>query len=189
MEMTSFICRRLVAEDLIFQKSISSVLKITLMVNTIIADLHNKSHADDFMTVLSSYAEDPMGGDEPLSAYTVEHLVPQLKILSNHILILCYVDQNIAGLCNCFIGFSSFKAMPLLNIHDFAILPSFRNKGLSKYMLEKAEAVAVSKGCCKMTLEVLENNSRAQKVYKIFGFKGYELNPEMGRAVFWEKSL
>ncbi len=159
------------------------------MVHTILADLHNETHADDFLKVLCSYAEDPMGGGGPLSAYTISHLVPELKLLSNHVLILCYVDEQIAGLCNCFIGFSSFKAKPLLNIHDFAVLPAFRGKGLSKHMLDKAEAVAHEKGCCKLTLEVLEHNTKAKRVYTSFGFSGYELNPEVGKAVFWEKPL
>lgn len=157
------------------------------MTETIIADLTNERHAADFMNVLAAYAEDPMGGGGPLSEYTLQNLIPKLKEVKNHILVLCYVDQEIAGICNCFIGFSSFKAKPLINIHDFAILPIFRGKGLSKPMLDKIESIAKEKGCCKLTLEVLENNDKAKRVYQRFGFEGYELNPEMGKAIFWEK--
>jgi len=159
------------------------------MIQTILADLTNENHATDFMTVLSAYAEDPMGGGGPLSDYTVQHLIPALREVSNHLLVLCYVDQEIAGICNCFVGFSSFKAKPLINIHDFAILPRYRGQGLSKNMLDKIESIAVEKGCCKLTLEVLENNDKAKRVYERFGFEGYELNPDMGKAVFWEKGL
>lgn len=43
--------------------------------------------------------------------------------------------------------------------------------------------------CCKLTLEVLEGNKLAQQVYRRFGFQGYELDPKMGRALFYEKKL
>lgn len=159
------------------------------MISTTIADLNDESQAKDFMQVLSSYAEDPMGGGGPLSEYTQNNLVPALKKQLNNLIVLCYVDGKIAGISNCFFGFSSFKAKPLLNIHDFAILPQFRGMGLSKQLLDKVESIAKENDCCKITLEVLENNHRAKKVYMAFGFEGYELDPEMGKAVFWQKNL
>lgn len=159
------------------------------MIETIIADLHNDAHASDFMQVLSSYAEDPMGGGGPLSDHTQSNLVEALKQQASNFIVLCYVDGEIAGISNCFYGFSSFKAKPLINIHDFAILPAFRGKGLSKHLLDKVETIATENDCCKITLEVLENNHRAKKVYLAFGFEGYELNPAMGKAVFWQKDL
>lgn len=159
------------------------------MVKTTIADLSNNAHANDFMQVLLAYAEDPMGGGEVLSEYTQANLVEELKKQENNFIVLCYVDEKIAGISNCFFGFSSFKAKPLINIHDFAILPEYRGQGLSKHMLDKVESIANEKGCCKITLEVLEHNHRAKKVYQKFGFEGYELNPEMGKAIFWQKNL
>lgn len=159
------------------------------MVRTLIADLGNQDHVRDFMKVLESYAIDPMGGGGPLSTYTKENLIPELRKLSTSIIVLCYVDDEIAGIANCFLGFSSFKAKPLINIHDFAILSKFRGQGLSKNLLDKVEEIAKEKKCCKITLEVLENNHRAKHVYQIFGFEGYELNPEAGKAVFWQKNI
>jgi ribosomal protein S18 acetylase RimI-like enzyme len=55
--------------------------------------------------------------------------------------------------------------------------------------LQSAEQIAIELGCCKLTLEVLEHNYIAQKAYRSFGFAGYELNPNMGKALFWEKKL
>ena len=40
-----------------------------------------------------------------------------------------------------------------------------------------------------MTLEVLEGNEIAQHAYRSFGFAGYELDPRMGKAMFWQKKL
>jgi ribosomal protein S18 acetylase RimI-like enzyme len=76
-----------------------------------------------------------------------------------------------------------------LNIHDVIISLVYRGRGLSKLLLQKAEQIAIEIGCCKLTLEVLEHNYVAQKAYRSAGFNGYELNPKMGKALFWEKKL
>ena len=56
-------------------------------------------------------------------------------------------------------------------------------------MLGKVELLARDRGCCKLTLEVLEGNAVARSAYEKFGFTGYELDPAMGKAHFWEKKL
>ncbi len=56
-------------------------------------------------------------------------------------------------------------------------------------MLEKVEEIAISKGCCKLTLEVLEGNQIARSSYNKFGFTDYKLDPKMGQALFWQKIL
>ncbi len=56
-------------------------------------------------------------------------------------------------------------------------------------MFERVENIAISKGCCKLTLEVLEGNRVTQSSYSKFGFSDYELDPKMGRALFWQKVL
>ena len=74
-------------------------------------------------------------------------------------------------------------------IHDFAILGGYRGKKLSQLLLAKIEEYAVNKKCCKVTLEVLENNHAAKKAYQNYGFAGYELLEEGGAALFWQKKL
>ncbi len=56
-------------------------------------------------------------------------------------------------------------------------------------MLDKVEEVAIEKGCCKITLEVLSKNEAAKSAYKKFGFSDYELDPNAGSALFWQKRL
>lgn len=65
----------------------------------------------------------------------------------------------------------------------------FRGLGVSQLMLAKVEEQAKKRGCCKITLEVLEGNEIARNSYMKFGFDGYELDPEMGKALFWQKTL
>jgi ribosomal protein S18 acetylase RimI-like enzyme len=76
-----------------------------------------------------------------------------------------------------------------LNIHDFMVAPAYRGRGLSRRLLGKVEETAIELGCSKLTLEVLEGNHVAQAAYRAFGFDGYELRPETGKALFWQKKI
>ncbi|MFP8967543.1 GNAT family N-acetyltransferase [Pokkaliibacter sp. CJK22405] len=153
------------------------------------ADYHNPQHQRDIPELLNAYALDPMGGSEPLSAEVREVLVSKLAQLPHAFSVLAYVDGKPAGLTNCFEGFSTFAAKPIVNIHDIAVHPEFRGLGLSQKMLDKVEEIARRKGCCKLTLEVLSNNDIAQNAYRKFGFAGYELGEISGHALFWQKKL
>ena len=99
------------------------------------------------------------------------------------------MDDKPAGLVICIEGFSTFQCKPLLNIHDVVVSPEFRGQGISKLMMEKAEAIATEIGCCKLTLEVLDGNTVARNLYKSIGFINYELDPKLGKAQFLEKKL
>ncbi|MGB5447221.1 MAG: GNAT family N-acetyltransferase [Psychromonas sp.] len=154
-----------------------------------IVDYSDTRHAQDISYLLNSYAQDPMGGGAPLSDYVQQNLAKELAKLAHAFSIICYVDNKPAGLINCFEAFSSFKCQPLINIHDIVVISEFRGLGISQRMLEKVQQQAKQKGCCKVTLEVLEGNDVARKAYMKFGFAGYELDPKMGKALFWQKSL
>ena len=154
-----------------------------------IADFNNPTHASAIVFLLNEYAKDPMSGGEPLSAFTQANLVVEMAKRSTCHAAIAFVDGKPAGLINCIEGFSTFACKPLLNIHDVVVLAEFRGQGISSLLLNKAEEIATGLGCCKLTLEVLEGNRIAQAVYIANGFAGYQLDPEMGRALFWQKKL
>ena len=56
-------------------------------------------------------------------------------------------------------------------------------------MLRKVQDIARERGCCKITLEVLEGNEVAQSSYRKFGFSDGQLDPAYGRMLFWNKYL
>ena len=153
------------------------------------ADYTLPQHQTDIVFLLNSYALDQMGGGEPLSPFVQKNLVAELAARPYAFSILCYVDGKPAGIANCLEGFSSFACKPLINIHDLAVLNEYRSMGLSQRILKEIESIDVSKGCCKITLEVLEGNTTAKGAYRKFGFSGYQLDPKMGDAVFWTKGL
>ena len=159
------------------------------MEEILLADLSLPSHGEAIVYLLNEYAKDEMGGGTELSIFVKNNLVCELKKRQGVYIILAFVDGNPAGLVNCFEGFSTFACKPLLNIHDVIVIEKYRGRGISKKMLNKAEEIAISLGCCKLTLEVLEGNTIAQGAYKSCGYSGYELNPKMGKAMFWQKKL
>ncbi|WP_162906729.1 GNAT family N-acetyltransferase [Algihabitans albus] len=153
------------------------------------ADYNDPQHAAKLVDLLDAYACDPMGGGRPLPAEVRARLVPELAARPQCFSLIGYADGTAAGLANCVEGFSTFAAKPLINIHDIAVLPAFRGRGLARALLAEVEAIARHRGACKLTLEVLEGNGPATAAYRRFGFAGYALDPSQGRAEFWEKPL
>jgi GNAT superfamily N-acetyltransferase len=164
-------------------------LERTTMIEVVEADLMLPEHASAVVQLLDEYARDPMGGGKALPPFVRANLVSELRRRDAAHVILAFVDGKPAGLVICLEGFSTFACRPLLNVHDVIVSAEHRGGGLCKRMLEVAEAVALRLGCCKMTLEVLEGNIVAQAAYKSCGFASYELDPRMGKAMFWEKKL
>jgi ribosomal protein S18 acetylase RimI-like enzyme len=143
-------------------------------VNVVIrpADLAGARDADSIATLLNSYAIEPVGGGKPLPGDVRERLVPALREIPRALVLLAFVGDAAIGIAVCFVGFSTFRARPLLNIHDLAVLPQYRGNGVGSALLKAAEDYARSLGCCRLTLEVLDSNSGAQALYRRVGFDG-----------------
>ena len=152
-------------------------------------DFTDPKHEKDMLFLLDHYAKDPMGGGKPLAEDVKKNLAKALSKLPHAFAVIAYADAEPAGLITCFDGFSTFACKPLISIHDIIVHASFRGYGISQKLLEAVEGIARDKACCKITLEVLEGNEIAKNAYRKFGFEGYELDPQMGKAEFWEKSL
>jgi len=160
-----------------------------MKIELIKANYNNKQHAEDLIMLLNAYALDPMGGGEALSLDVQNNLVATLAQRNDVFTVLCYVNDEPAGIINCVEGFSTFSCKPLINIHDCGVLDKFRGLGISLKMFAEVEKIAIERGCCKLTLEVLQGNKVAKSAYKKLGFSGYELDPTLGHALFWEKKL
>ncbi len=154
-----------------------------------IADLRESRDASDLVALLDAYALDPMGGGTPLSESVKERLPSDLAAFPTSVVLLARLDGVAAGAAVAFLGYSTFAAAPLLNLHDFVVAPVFRGRGVARALLERLAFEARKRGCCKITLEVLENNVRARRIYERAGFAGYELDPAAGKALFLQRRL
>lgn len=139
--------------------------------------------------LLDAYASDPMGGGEALAQEVKQRLCDDLAARPTAASFIAWQDNQAVGLVNCIEGYSTFKARPLMNIHDIAVLPAHRGVGVGQALLAAAEQHARARGCCKLTLEVLTGNARALSSYLRFGFAPYELDPATGQASFMQKWL
>jgi len=153
------------------------------------ADYADPLHAGAIVQLLDSYAQDPAGGGKPLSEFAKTHLVQELAARPQAFSVLAFDGDKAVGLVNCIEGFSTFACRPLVNIHDVAVLPGHRGRRIGEQMLALVDEIARERGACKLTLEVLQGNLGAIKLYERVGFAGYQLDPAMGQARFFQKWL
>jgi GNAT superfamily N-acetyltransferase len=152
-------------------------------------DLRDAQQAAAWLALLDHYARDPMGGGKGLSDYARQNLVSRLQQLPGFHAALAMNGDEAVGLINCFAGFSTFAAKPLLNIHDIVVHSAWRGRGVAQLLLDWAARRAGELGCCKLTLEVLANNEPALVAYERAGFAPYVLDPQAGNALFLQKIL
>ncbi|MCK6389773.1 MAG: GNAT family N-acetyltransferase [Azonexus sp.] len=152
-------------------------------------DFRDARISADWLMLLDHYAHDPMGGGSGLSDYARANLPTELMAQPGFHGALAYVGDQPVGLINGFLGFSTFAARPLLNIHDIVTHADWRGRGIGQALLAWAAQRAGELGCCKLTLEVLANNTRALAAYERAGFAPYVLDPEAGHALFLQKHL
>lgn len=150
-------------------------------------DYHNVEHRHALVMLLDAYARDPMGGGEGLAEDVMARLCDDLAARPDAASFIAWRDGQPVGLVNCIEGYSTFKARPLMNIHDIAVLPGHRGQGVGQALLQAAQDHARARGCCKLTLEVLTGNLVALRSYERFGFAPYALDPAAGQASFMQK--
>jgi ribosomal protein S18 acetylase RimI-like enzyme len=149
----------------------------------------------DFIALLDHYAQDKMGGGTPLADSVKKGLVSSLHARADAISLLAYYKaqddqrEQAVGLLNAFEAFSTFANKPLINIHDIVVKDGYRGKGVGQQLLAAIEKLANTRGCCKLTLEVLSGNELAKNSYQKYGFNSYMLDDSAGHALFWEKKL
>lgn len=153
------------------------------------ADYTDPADAQAIVALLDAYACDPAGGAQALDDDVKARLVAELAARPQAFSILAFDGEQPVGLVNCIEGFSTFKCKPLINVHDVAVLPGHRGRGIAEQMLALAERIGLERGAVKMTLEVLEGNAPALRLYQRVGYEGYQLDPALGCARFMQKWL
>jgi ribosomal protein S18 acetylase RimI-like enzyme len=153
-------------------------------IEVIQVDLTDAEQVSSVIDIIDSYAREPLNGGKPLTTEVRDQLVIELKSVPALVVFLALLDAEPTGVAVCFRGYSTFTAKPLLNIHDLAVLPEKRNRGLGRALLRGIDDYAKASGCCKVTLEVREENTGARRLYRDVGF-GTDTMP----TIFLEKRL
>jgi GNAT superfamily N-acetyltransferase len=152
--------------------------------NLVVCDLKNSTHQKAFTYLMNCYRNDPMGGVGEMTLELSEKLLDDLKNHPTYSGFFVVAKNEFIGLANCFTNYSTFKAKPLMNIHDFIVIPEWRGKKAAEFLLSELAKYLKDKGYCRISLEVRHDNQRAQALYKRMGFN--DCHPPM---YFWEKYL
>jgi len=140
------------------------------MFTTRIADLYSPTDAATIVALTDDYAQDAMGGGKPLSNHVKANMVPGMQATPGTLVIIAEYEGTPVGLANCFTAYSTFRAKPLINIHDLCVHHDWRSKGVGSILLDAVADEARRRGCCKVTLEVREDNP-ARRLYERNGYK------------------
>ena len=154
------------------------------MTSILRANLVDPDHQSWFLDLLDEYMRHPMGDNRPMPVDNRERLVRDLSVNNANHILFAMIEGQAIGMAVCFVGYSTFYALPLVNIHDLFVKTEYRGSGIGLLLLNAVENLAGELGCCKVTLEVRDDNERAQAVYRQFGFD--EGSEEMA---FWAKKL
>lgn len=130
-----------------------------------------------------------MGNGSALPDDVLDRLVPGLRAMPTSLIFLAYFEGKPVGIATCFRGFSTFLALPLINIHDLAVLPEYRGHGIGKSLLLAVDEKARELGCGRVTLEVQSNNTRAKSLYEAIGFAQAVYGDNTGGSLFFTKRL
>lgn len=152
------------------------------------ADFDRPEHQQAIRQMLDAYSRDPMGNGKPLLADVLERLVPALRDHPTAVVLLAFDGARPVGIATCFQGLSTFVARRLLNLHDLSVIPDYRGKGVGGRLLAAVEDKARALGCCKVTLEVLEENP-ARQIYEAAGYDMPDYGNGAGRSLFLAKQL
>ena len=154
-------------------------------ISTSLADFGNPKHATAIVDLINDYATEPHGGGRTLNEAISSKIVSGMQATPGAFTMLSWDGDQPVGVAVCFRGFSTFAAKPLVNIHDLSVLNSRRGQGIGTMLLTAVENHAKSMGCCKVTLEVREENPQAEKLYLRVGYG----DPDGFRTRFLDKKL
>ena len=161
--------------------------ELATKVTIVDANLSRADHQNAIVTMLDAFMLDQDG--EPLSEQARRGMIPGLRAHPACYTWLAYRDGKPVGFTICFLGFSTFLARPLINIHDIFVDSTVRGTGIGAMLLERVEAKARELNCCRITLEVREDNHVARGVYRKVGFDRVVVGAQRVPLEFWHKPL
>lgn len=147
-------------------------------------DFENEQHCKIVAELTNQNISDQMGEGKQLNKLQQLRLVDGLATHPASFVLFACIDSVIVGMTICFVNFSTFNARSYISINNIIVLKAYRQLGIGSALLKKCINIAVERGCCKITLEVRDDNIAAQSLFKRMGFE--ECFPAMRS---WAKSI
>lgn len=152
-------------------------------------DFSSEEQRAAIVTLLESYADTPAGGSAGMTDEARQRVAADLAKHPTAVVLLAQSEQKPVGLAVGFGGYSTFTARKLLNLHDLVVAPAFRGRGIGTRLLEAVERHARGQGFGWLTLEVIGENTAAQRLYRRCGFIGGESITPATASLFLKKRL
>lgn len=162
---------------------------VLLVIEIVIADYNSQPHRDAILNLMIHYASDPAIAGTGLPQEVRDRLLDGLASRSDAVSVIAMDGDDGVGLINCFEGYSTFAAKPVLNLHDVTVLPTHRGRGIARQMIRAVIEIARQRGCAKLTLEVYQGNHGAFGLYIDEGFKNTAGRPDLGETLFLSRSI
>lgn len=99
------------------------------------ADYGDPRHARALVEIIDSYAQGPGGQGRPLGEHARASLVEGLAAHPAATVLLAWVGEEPVGVAVCVWGFSTFEGRASVNVHDLAVLPGHRGRGIGRALL------------------------------------------------------
>ncbi len=133
-------------------------------------DLNDPADASKTLQMLNSYARHPMGSGKDLPTDVQGRVIEGLKATPTTRIFLAESGQVAVGIAVCFVGYSTFKAKPLVNIHDLHVDERYARQGIGSQLIDAVIEYGRQIDGCAITLEVRRDNP-ARKLYTSKGFQ------------------
>ncbi|MCA9239013.1 MAG: GNAT family N-acetyltransferase, partial [Planctomycetales bacterium] len=98
--------------------------------------------------LLLSYAGGPQAGGKAMSSAATQRVIAMLAGNPTAVVLLAKLAGRPVGLAVCVESFSTFRAEPVLNLHDLVVAPDHQNRGIGRQLLEAVEQQARQRGAC-----------------------------------------
>lgn len=134
------------------------------------ADLSDARQAAALVAMVDGYARGPEGQGAPLTEGARERLAGGLRAHPAAFVLMAFANDEPVGIAVCVWGFSTFAGRPSVNLHDLAVTPEHRGRGIGRALLRAVADRARERNACKVTLEVHASNARAKALYESEGF-------------------
>ncbi len=134
------------------------------------ANLSDPADASKTLQMLNSYARHPMGSGQDLPDDVQCKVIDGLKGTPTTRVFLAESDHAAVGIAICFVGYSTFKAKPLVNIHDLHVDERYARQGIGSQLIDAVVEYGRQIDGCAITLEVRRDNP-ARKLYTAKGFQ------------------
>lgn len=89
---------------------------------------------------------------------------------SESVIYLAIADDKVVGFTQLYPLFSSTRMKRVWLLNDLFVQDSYRGKGISRLLLERAKELARQTGACEIMLETAKTNTVGNQLYPSAGF-------------------